>query len=727
MPGLPDAPRAPRRPTVLRHGDDVRVDDWYWLRDRDDPAVTEHLRAENAYTDAVLAPLAATREQLFEEIRSRMVETDVTAPVRRGGFEYFTRTVAGNQYRWHCRRPVGADGTVAPEDEPGAAPGEVVILDENALAGDGEYFALRGLAVSPGQVLLAYAVDRSGGELARLRFRDLTAGVDLPDEVPDTYYGLAWADDRTVFYVRPDDALRPYQVWRHRLGTDPDADRLVFEETDERFYLSVHRARSGRVLVVDSESKVTTETRLIDTAHPDDPPQLVVAREDGVEYSVEHHHDPDRGDRLFIVTNADGAENFQLVSAPAATPGREHWEVVLAHRPDVRLDHVDAFRHHLVLSERAGGLARVRALELGTGTEQTLDTGAAVATTWLGSTPDYDTTVVRLVTTSLVVPPTDSDFDLRTGTNTRVKRQEVPGYDPDDFDTRRVWARADDGTEVPISVVHRRDAPRDGTGALVLYGYGAYEISIDPTFSVTRLCLLERGATYAIAHVRGGGELGRSWYEDGKLDRKRNTFTDFVTCARHLVAEGYGTPDRLVARGGSAGGLLMGAALNLAPEQWRAVVAEVPFVDCLTTMLDPSLPLTITEWDEWGNPGADEHLYRSLRSYSPYDNIRAVAYPAVFATAGINDPRVQYWEPAKWVQRLRATTVGDAPILLKTELDAGHHGPSGRYDAWREEAVVLAFVLDAAGLSRGAAATRRAGGSARGASRPEPTPRRPPP
>jgi oligopeptidase B len=700
MPGLPDAPRAPRRPTVLRHGDDVRVDDWYWLHDRDDPDVTEHLRAENAYTEAVLAPLAATREQLFDEIRSRVVETDVSAPVRRGGFEYFTRTVAEHQYRWHCRRPVGDGAPLRAGDEPGAAAGEVVLLDENALARPGEYFALRGLAVSPGQGLLAYAVDRSGGELAELRFRDLTADRDLPDEVPNTYYGLAWADDSTVFYVRPDDALRPFQVWRHTLGTDPDADGLVFEETDERFYVSVRRARSGRMLVIDSESKITTEAWLVDTARPADPPRLVAAREDGLDYRVEHHHDPDRGDRLFIVTNANGAANFELVAAPAATPDREHWQVVVPHRHDVRLDHVDAFTRHLVLSERADGLTRIRALDLAADTEQTLDTGAVVATTWLGPTPDFDTTVVRVVTTSLVVPITDSDYDLLAETNTVVKRQHVPGYDPNDYDTRRVWAHADDGTAVPISVVHRRAAALDGTGALVVYGYGAYEISIDPTFSVSRLSILERGGAYAIAHVRGGGELGRHWYEDGKLDRKRNTFTDFIACARHLVAEGYGSRDRLVARGGSAGGLLMGAALNLAPEQWRAVVAEVPFVDCLTTMLDPSLPLTITEWDEWGNPGDDEHLYQYLRSYSPYDNVRAVAYPAVFATAGINDPRVQYWEPAKWVQRLRASTLGDAPILLKTELDAGHHGPSGRYDAWREEAAVLAFVLDAAGLSR---------------------------
>ena len=351
-----------------------------------------------------------------------------------------------------------------------------------------------------------------------------------------------------------------------------------------------------------------------------------------------------------------------------------------------------------MISERVDGLARVRALDLTSGETRVLRTDDAVATTWLGATPDYDTAIVRVVTTSLVVPASDYDVDLATGGASLVKRQHVPGYDPADFESERLWAHADDGTAVPISVVRPRGAPRDGTGPLVLYGYGAYEISIDPTFSISRLSLLSRGASYAIAHIRGGGELGRRWYEDGKLDRKRNTFTDFVSCARHLVAEGYADASQMVARGGSAGGLLMGAALNLAPTQWRGVVAEVPFVDCLTTMLDASLPLTITEWEEWGDPATDDHLYEYMKGYSPYDNVATLPYPIVLATAGVNDPRVQYWEPAKWVQRLRAATTSDAPILLKTELDAGHHGPSGRYDAWREEAFVLAFVLDVLGL-----------------------------
>jgi oligopeptidase B len=699
MAPLPDAPRAPRHPTELRHGDDVRVDDWYWLRDRDDPAVRKHLEAENVYTDAGLARLGPIRDRLFEEIKARIVETDVSAPVPRGGFEYFTRTLEGRQYALHCRRPVGAPSPPRADDPPGVAAGETVLLDENALAEPGEYFALRGLTVSPAQALLAYAVDRTGGERAVLRIRDLARGADLPDEVPDTYYGLAWADEATLFYVRPDEALRPFQVWRHRLGTPVDDDALVYEEPDERFYVSVHRARSGDVLVIDSESKRTNEAWLVDTARPAEPARLVAARVDGVEYSVEHHRSGTGDEQLFIVTNVDGAENFALMAAPVVTPGRDHWRVVVPHRSDVRLDRVDAFATHLVLSERAGGLARLQALDLTAGTEQPLSTGDDVATVWLGPNREYDTTVVRVVATSLVTPTTDYDHDLRDGTTTVVKRQPVEGYDPDRFETRRVWATAADGTRVPISLVRPRGQAADGTAPLVLYGYGSYEISIDPTFSISRLSLLQRGVSYAIAHVRGGGELGRHWYDDGKLDHKRNTFTDFVACARELVTQGYASAGRIVARGGSAGGLLMGAALNLAPEQWRAVIAEVAFVDVLTTILDPSLPLTITEWDEWGNPTVDEHIYEYIRGYSPYDNVASLPYPAILATAGVNDPRVQYWEPTKWVQRLRAATTSDAPIFLKVELGAGHHGPSGRYDSWREEAFVLAFALDALDVS----------------------------
>lgn len=690
---VPVPPVAPRHATPLRHHGDERVDDWYWLRDRDDPAVRGYLEAENAYTEAALAHLGPLRERLFEEIRGRIRETDVSAPVRKDALEYFTRTRAGLQYPVHCRRPAGTPGLPDPDAEAGAPEGEVVLLDENALAGASGYFALGALSPSPDQRLLAYSTDFTGGETYTLRFRDVEAGIDLDDEVPDTYYGVAWANDgTTVFYTRPDDAMRPWQIWRHRLGTSVTEDVLVFQEDDERFYVSVERTRSGRFVVLTSASKLTTEIWFVDADTPEAALTVVEPRRDGVEYHVEHHTDPATGDRFFVLTN-DAAENFRLAVTPVEHPGRAYWTEVVPHRDDVRLDDVDAFARHLVLSERAAALEQVRVLDLRTVEEHVVEMPEEVYSAGLGANLVYDTTVVRLEYTSLVTPPSSFDYDLDARTMTLVRAQPVADYDPTLLESHREWAVAADGTRVPISIVHRRDLVRDGHAPLVLYGYGAYEISSDPTFSVSRLSLLDRGVVFAIAHVRGGGECGRRWYEGGKVLNKRNSFTDFVTCAEHLVAEGFTSPDRLAARGGSAGGLLMGAVANLAPATFRAIVAEVPFVDCLTTILDPSLPLTVTEWEEWGNPVEDPDVYAYMRSYSPYDNVAATDYPAMLVTAGINDPRVQYWEPAKWVARLRATKTDDRRLVLRTEMDSGHSGPSGRYDTWRDEAFVLAFVL----------------------------------
>lgn len=694
-----DAPRAPRVPTVLRHHDDERVDEWFWLRERDDPAVLTYLEAENAYTEQGLISLAGLRERIFEEIRRRVRETDVSAPVRRGDWEYFSRTIEGREYAVHCRRPASSKDPLDPEAVPGAPNGEVIVLDENERAEGHDYFALRGLAVSPGQARLAFAVDVTGGERALLRVRDLAAGTDLPDEIPDVYYGLAWANDEaTLFYVRPDETMRPWQVWRHAVGTPVGDDVLVFQEDDDRFYVHVGRTRTGRFVVIETASKLTSEVRLIDADEPTGAARLVAAREHGIEYHIEHHHDADHGDRLFVLTNAEGAENFKLMVASLAAPGRESWTEVIGHRAEVRLEAVDAFATHLVLSEREAGLERLRVRRLADDDEHVIAMPDEVYSAWVGSNPEFTSRALRLGYTSLVIPVRDVDYDLEHRTAVVVKQQDVDDYDPAEYETRRAWATAADGTRVPISLVGRRDLP-DRPAPLLLYGYGSYEISIDPTFSTSRVSLLERGVVFAIAHVRGGGELGRRWYEDGKLERKPNTFTDFIACADHLVAIGATGPDRLVARGGSAGGLLMGAVANLRPELFRAIVAEVPFVDSLTTMLDASLPLTITEWEEWGNPDTSEAIYGVMKAYSPYDNVRAQRYPALLVTAGLNDPRVQYWEPAKWVAKLRVTATGDTPIYLKTELGAGHHGPSGRYDAWRDEAFVLAFVLDQVGIT----------------------------
>ncbi|MBM3660456.1 MAG: S9 family peptidase [Actinobacteria bacterium] len=695
----PAAPVAPRRPTVLRHHDDERVDDWYWLRERDDPAVRAYLEAENDYTATALAHLAPLRERLFEEIRGRIRETDASAPVTKGPHGYFTRTREGLQYPVHCRRPAATPGLPDPDAEPGTAPGEIVLLDENALAGDSGYFALGALSRSPDQALVAYSTDFTGGERYTLRVRDVAAGADLPDAIPDTYYGVAWANDgATLFYTRPDDAMRPWQIWRHRLGTPVADDVLVLQEDDERYYVSVERTRSGAFLVLTSGSKLTTEVWFVDADAPDGPLTVVEPRREGVEYHVEHHRSPTHGDRFFVITN-DDAESFRLVVAPVASPGRTHWTEVIAHRDDVRLDDVDAFAGHLVISERASALEQIRVLDLDSGDEHVVVMPDEVYSAGLGGNLEFDTATVRLEYTSLVAPASSYDYDLDRRTMTLVREQPVAGYDRSRLESHREWATAADGTRVPISIVHRRGLPLDGTAPMLLYGYGAYEISVDPTFSVGRLSLLDRGVVFAIAHVRGGGECGRRWYDDGKILHKRNSFSDFVACAEYLVQRGYTSPGRLAARGGSAGGLLMGAVANLAPADFRAIVAEVPFVDCLTTILDPSLPLTVTEWEEWGNPLDDPAVYEYMKSYSPFDNVVATDYPAMLVTAGIHDPRVQYWEPAKWVARLRATRTDDRLLVLRTEMDSGHSGPSGRYDAWRDEAFVLAFVLDQLGVT----------------------------
>ena len=709
--GIPAPPVAPRRPVVHEAHGDRRVDEWAWLRDRDDPEVLEVLRAENRYSEAATAHLAPLREALFSEIRSRIVETDLSVGVRKDGWWYFARTFEGRDYAVHCRapalaaapgaRPPGADapdgaggGPSRPDDR---WPGEEVLLDENALAEGHAYLALSDFEVSPGHGLLAYGVDTTGDERFVLRLRDLGRGEDLPEAIEGTSYGVAWADDTTVFYTRPDSANRPYQLWRHRVGTAPSDDALVLEEPDERFHLGVGRTKDGAYVVVEIQSKVTSEVLVVPTASPDVAPSVVAPRRQGVEYALEHHQG------TFVILTNDEAENFRLMAAPAHDPGRHAWREVIPHRDEVRLGGVDVFRDHLVCAERIEGSARLRVVPLPPADPwaTTLPEGELVAspespaTFHLGANPEFDSHVLRYGYTSMVTPRSVFDLDMASGATELLKRQPVlGGYDPADYETARRWATAPDGREVPISLVRRRGTSEDGTAPCLLYGYGAYEHSIDPAFSSLRLSLLERGVVFAIAHVRGGGELGRRWYEEGKLLSKPNTFTDFVACAEHLVSTGVADPTRLVARGGSAGGLLMGAVANLVPERFRAMVAEVPFVDCLTTMLDESLPLTVIEWEEWGDPAADADVYAVMRAYSPYDNVRPVRYPELLVTAGLEDPRVGYWEPAKWVQRLRAAEPVNR-VLLKTELEAGHAGPTGRYDAWREEAFVLAFVLDA--------------------------------
>jgi oligopeptidase B len=673
----PGPPIAPRRPTVLEAHGDSRVDPYYWLREKDNPDVMAYLGAENAYADIVMAPTAPLQERVYREIVGRVLETDTSAPTLYKGWWTYTRTVEGLDYEIYCRRHESME---APEE---------VILDANQLAQGHEYFDLGYVERSPDETLLAYAVDTDGSERHELRFRDLSSGQDLDDIVHGVYYGSAWAaDSRTFFYAIPDAAMRPFQVWSHVLGTPTGHDVLVLQEDDERFELGVELTKSERYVVFTSSSQVTSESRFLRSDDPTAEPQLVEPRRHGIEYSIE-----DQEDRFLIVTN-DGARNFRLMAAPVDGPARESWIEVVPERPGVRLNFTDVHIKHVVMGERAEGLQRLEVLDCETGELHVVDQPDSAYTAFPGGNPIYDSSVMRFFYTSLTAPWSAVDYDMRTRQRTLVKEQPVRGgYDRADYVTERLWATAPDGVQVPISIVHRRGLKRDGSNPALLLGYGAYEISSDPMFDSVRLSLLDRDFVFAIAHVRGGGEMGRGWYEDGKFLHKTNTFSDFIACAEHLVKLGYTRSSRLAIRGRSAGGLLIGAVVNMRPDLFACAVAQVPFVDALTTMLDDKLPLTVNEFDEWGNP-SEPKVYDYMKTYSPYDNVHPAEYPSLLVTGGLNDPRVPYWEPAKWVAKLRSLDHGDNTILLKTEMISGHSGPSGRYDSWREEALITAFVLD---------------------------------
>lgn len=679
----PPPPQAERRDTTTTRFDETFVDPWAWLRDKDDPAVIAHLEAENAHTDAYLEPLAPLQERLFEEIRSRVQETDESVRNRRGEWWYSTRTEEGLQYGIHLRRHG------SPDAEP------EVWLDGNALAEGHEHFRIGGIAITPEQDVAAYLVDTTGDEVFELRLRDLASGEDLDDVVTDVSYGLAWCNDgRTLLYTRQNEQMRPFQVWRHVVGTSQDDDELLFTEDDERFFLSIGKTRSDRFVVLALASAITTEAWLYPADDPAGVFGLVEPRVDGIEYDVDDGGD----DHLWITTNADDATDFKLCRADVRSPGRASWVDVVPHREGVKLEGVEAFRGLLVAFERAEAATRMVLLHLdddgGIARREVVDQPEEVSVASPGYNHDMDVEVLRYAYESLVTPPTVYDLDLSTGDTALVKRKPVPGYDVDDYVAERHWATSADGTRVPISLVRRADTTPSPDTPCLLYGYGSYEVPLDPHFSSVVLSLLDRGFVFAVGHPRGGGEMGRRWYEDGKLEHKQHTFDDFVACADHLVEAGMTSPKRLAIRGGSAGGLLMGAVTNQRPDLFAAVIAEVPFVDVLTTMSDPSLPLTVIEWEEWGNP-TEEAGFRTMRAYSPYDNVPETALPRMFVTAGLNDPRVGFWEPAKWVQRLREAQQGDAPILLRVELGSGHAGRSGRYDAWREEAEVLAWLVDA--------------------------------
>ncbi len=697
--GPGDPPTAAARPHELETHGDVRVDEYYWLREREDPEVIAYLEAENAYLDGVMAHTGELQETLFEEIRGRIVEDDASVPYRDGDYWYYTRYEEGKQYEIYCRRP--ADGDIFGGDQRPEA--EDVLLDVNEIAEGREYTAVRP-SVSPDHRILAYGVDDVGRRFYTVRFRDLATGETLPDEIPDVTANLVWAaDSATLFYVRQDpDTLRSYQVFRHRLGGG-SADELVYEEPDETFSVFLQRSQSREYLMATSSHTLRTEVRILRADDPGGDFVVFEPRGERHEYGVDH-----LGDRFWVRTN-DGAPNFRLMSTGEDETGRAAWREELPHRDDVLLENFELFDRFLVLAERRDGLERIRIEPMaGSGDPgpegHDLDFGEPTYSAGLGVNPDPASATLRYVYQSLTTPRSVFDYDPATrGKTLRKQEQVLGGFDAANYRSERLWATAEDGTKVPVSLVYRPDLrPEEGGGPLLLYGYGSYGASMDAGFSSQRLSLLDRGFVYAIAHIRGGEEMGRSWYENGKLLHKKNTFTDFIAAAEHLAAEGYADPDQIYAMGGSAGGLLMGAVFSTRPDLWDGIVARVPFVDVVTTMLDASIPLTTFEWDEWGDPREREY-YDYMLSYSPYDNVEAKDYPHMLVTTGLHDSQVQYWEPAKWVARLRARKTDDNRLLLKTNMSAGHGGASGRYDRYRETALVYAFLLDLAGLAaRGA-------------------------
>ncbi len=697
----PTAPVAAVQPATRTHHGDAFVDDYEWLRAKDDPAVIAHLEAENAYTEERTAHLAPLRQRIFDEIKARTLETDLSVPTRQGAWWYYGRTVEGKQYGIHCRAPLASpDDWTPPELQPGVdVAGEVVLLDGNIEADGNEFFSLGSFDVSTDGTRLLYGVDTEGDERYTLRVRDLATGADLDDVVENTSAGACFSPDgRHIVYTTVDDAWRPDTVWLHEVGTDASADVQLYHESDERYWVGAGFTRSEAYLVIEVGSSITSEELLVPASDLHAEPRTIWPRREGVEYSATHA--VVGGEDVLYILHNDGALDFELVRVSAEDPTGER-AVVLPHQPGRRLLDVSAFRDWAVVSYRRDGLARLGILSYGDDTVAELDFPEDLYAAGAGGNPEWAPPVVRLGYGSFVTPGTVYDYEVATGQFLLRKRQPVlGGYSPEDYAQRRDWALTQDGTRVPVSLVWKRSFGEPGEGAarpVHLYGYGSYEHSIEPGFSVARLSMLDRGVVFAIAHVRGGGEMGRQWYEDGKLDRKRNSFTDFVAVAAHLVASGVTSPELLVAEGGSAGGLLMGAVANLAPELFAGILADVPFVDALTTILDPSLPLTVIEWDEWGDPLHDADVYAYMKAYTPYENVRAgVRYPRILATTSLNDTRVYYVEPAKWVARLRE--VG-ADALLKCEMVAGHGGVSGRYNAWHQRAFELAWLLDVLGVA----------------------------
>ncbi|WP_439493018.1 S9 family peptidase [Bosea sp. (in: a-proteobacteria)] len=687
------APRADVR-TKTTHVHNVTLqDDYDWLRApnwkevlRDPQAlpadIRRHLEAENAYSKALMAPMRTLQRELVKEMRGRLKEDDSSVPQPDGPYLYYSRYRKGGEHPLICRKPRSGKGR------------ETIMLDADALADGKDFFDLGDAAHSPDHGLLAWSADEAGSELHRICVRDLATGEDLPDVVPDTTGEVVWAaDSRAFFYVGVDADHRPSRVLRHRLGESADQDTLMHEESDAGMFVDIDETQSGRFLLISINDHETSEIRLLDLTVPDAVPVTIAPRAVGREYDVDH-----LGDALLIRTNADGAEDFKIVTAPVADPTPGNWRDLVAHRPGcLILSHL-CLQGRLIRLERENGLPRIVIRDMATGAESSIAFDEEAYGLGLDAGYEFETETLRFIYASMARPAETYDYDMASGVRVLLKRQEVPsGHDPADYRVRRIFARAQDGEEVPVSILHRADTPLDGSAPCLLYGYGSYGSAMSASFRTRPLSLVDRGFVYAIAHVRGGTDKGRRWYLDGKREKKTNTFTDFIAAAEALADGGFTARGRIVAEGGSAGGMLMGAVANMAPRLFAGIIAEVPFVDVLNTILDDTLPLTPPEWPEWGDPIRDIAAFQTIRSYSPYDNIKAQAYPPILAMGGLTDPRVTYWEPAKWVARLRATMTGGGPVLLHTNMDAGHGGSAGRFDSLKETALAYAFAIRAVG------------------------------
>ncbi|MFZ5517259.1 MAG: S9 family peptidase [Candidatus Zhuqueibacterota bacterium] len=660
---------------------DTRIDNYFWLRERENPKVIEYLTAENTYLESMMAHTEKLQQKLFNEIVGRIKQTDMSVPYMSNGYFYYSRFEEGKEYPIHCRKKGKLD---APEE---------ILLNVNEMATGHAFYQVQGLEVSEDNLFLAFGVDTVSRRKYTIYFKNLGTGEILPDQIPNTTGGATWANDnKTVFYVTKDSTLRPEKIMKHVLGTSSETDRLIFHETDNTFGTYVYKSKSREFLFIVSGSTLSTEYRFLKADSPDGEFKIVQKREKDHEYSVDHF-----GNSFYIVTNWQ-AKNFRLMQTDVARTSKENWKEVIPHRTDVLLEGIDIFKDYLVVSERQNGLQQIKVTEHKSGNSYSLEFPDEAYLAYPTTNLEFDTNLLRYSYTSLTTPNSTYDYNMQTREQTLLKQQEVlGGYDPKNYESKRLYAPATDGTKIPISLVYKKGLVTNGANPLLLYGYGSYGASMDATFSSVRLSLLDRGFVYAIAHIRGGQEMGRDWYENGKLLKKKNTFTDFINCAEFLIAEKYTNQENLFAMGGSAGGLLMGAVVNMRPDLFKGVIAQVPWVDVITTMLDESIPLTTSEYDEWGNPNVKEY-YDYMLSYSPYDNVEAKPYPAMLVTTGLHDSQVQYWEPAKWVAKLRTMKTDQNILLLKTDMKAGHGGKSGRFERYKETALEYAFMFHLSGI-----------------------------